>query len=73
MIQWLTKSPRGHPDRHRFRTAIYFHLGGLDLYPDSFTFHTKPSSNAAHFHPSSGAVFTAAIRLLGRAGSQLWL
>lgn len=42
IIQWLKKSARGYRNRDRFRTAIYFHLGGLDLQPDSLTFHTKP-------------------------------
>lgn len=42
VIQWLKKSARGYRNRDRFRTAIYFHLGGLDLYADSPTFHTKP-------------------------------
>ena len=42
VIQWLKKSARGYRSRDRFRTAIYFHLGGLDLYPDSLSFHTKP-------------------------------
>lgn len=42
VIQWLKKSARGYRNRDRFRNAIYFHLGGLDLYPDSLTFHTKP-------------------------------
>ena len=41
VIQWLEKSARGYRNRDRFRTAIYFHLGGLDLYPDSLTSHTK--------------------------------
>ena len=41
VIQWLKKSARGYRNRDRFRTAIYFHLGGLHLYPDSLTFHTK--------------------------------
>ena len=41
VIQWPKKSARGYRNRDRFRTAIYFHLGGLDLYPDSLTFHTK--------------------------------
>lgn len=39
-IQWLKRSARGFRNRERFRTAIYFHLGGLNLYPDSAT-HTK--------------------------------
>jgi transposase len=33
-IQWLKKSARGFRNRDRFRNAIYFRLGGLDLYPD---------------------------------------
>jgi len=36
-IQWLKRSARGFRNRDRFRHAIYFHLGGLDLYPASFT------------------------------------
>ena len=39
-IQWLKRSARGFRNRERFRTAIYFHLGGLNLYPDSVT-HTN--------------------------------
>lgn len=34
VIQWLKRSARGFRNRERFRNAIYFHLGGLDLYPD---------------------------------------
>jgi transposase len=33
-IQWLKYTTRGFRNRERFRNAIYFHLGGLDLYPD---------------------------------------
>ncbi len=36
-IQWLKRSARGFRNRDRFRNAIYFHLGGLDLYPASLT------------------------------------
>lgn len=32
-IQWLKYTARGFRNRSRFRDAIYFHLGGLDLYP----------------------------------------
>jgi len=32
-IQALKRAARGFRNRDRFRTAIYFHLGGLDLYP----------------------------------------
>ena len=42
VIQGLKRTARGYRNRDRFRTAIYFRLGGLDLYPDSLTFHTKP-------------------------------
>lgn len=34
-IQWLKYTARGYRNRDRFRDAIYFHLGGLDLYPAS--------------------------------------
>jgi transposase len=37
MIQGLKRSARGFRNRHRFRNAIYFHLGGLDLYPAAVT------------------------------------
>lgn len=33
VIQALKRTPRGFRNRERFRNAIYFHLGGLDLYP----------------------------------------
>jgi transposase len=32
-IQWLKKSACGFRNRRRFRNAILFHLGGLDLMP----------------------------------------
>jgi len=35
-IQWIKYTARGFRNRERFRTAIYFHLGGLDLYPEGF-------------------------------------
>lgn len=43
-IQWLKYTARGFRNRERFRNAIYFHLGGLDLYPVSISgaTHTKP-------------------------------
>ncbi len=34
-IQWVKYTARGCRNRERFRNAIYFHLGGLDLYPES--------------------------------------
>lgn len=42
-IQWIKRMACGYRNRERFRNAIYFHLGGLDLYPNSFkSAHTKP-------------------------------
>ena len=32
-IQWIKKQACGFRSRERFRNAIYFHCGGLDLYP----------------------------------------
>ncbi|QDU59935.1 hypothetical protein Pan216_07700 [Planctomycetes bacterium Pan216] len=32
-IQWIKHSARGFRSRDGFRNAIYFHCGGLDLYP----------------------------------------
>ena len=32
-IQWIKRKACGFRNRERFRMAIYFHLGGLDLYP----------------------------------------
>lgn len=34
-IQWIKRKACGYRNRQRFRQAIYFHLGGLDLYPGS--------------------------------------
>jgi transposase len=33
-IQWIKYTARGFRNRERFRNAIYFHLGGLQLYPE---------------------------------------
>jgi transposase len=35
-IQWIKYTARGFRSRDGFRRAIYFHCGGLDLYPQSF-------------------------------------
>jgi len=32
-MQWIKRISRGLRNRERFKNAIYFHLGGLDLYP----------------------------------------
>jgi transposase len=39
-IQWIKRMACGYRNRDRFRNAIYFHLGGLNLYPASLT-HTE--------------------------------
>ena len=40
-IQWIKQQACGYRNRERFRSAIYFHLGGLDLYPDALSAHTN--------------------------------
>jgi len=40
-IQWIKRTACGYRNRERFRNAIYFHLGGLDLYPRPEETHTK--------------------------------
>lgn len=40
-IQWIKRTAKGFRNRDRFRNAIYFHLGGLDLYPDTPTHTTS--------------------------------
>jgi transposase len=40
-IQWIKRQACGFRNRERFRNAIYFHLGGLDLYPAALSTHTK--------------------------------
>lgn len=41
-IQAVKRRACGYRNRERFRHAIYFHLGGLDLYPESLrSAHTK--------------------------------
>jgi transposase len=39
-IQWSKKQACGFRNSERFKAAIYFHLGGLDLYPASSATHT---------------------------------
>ena len=41
-IQWLKQMACGFRNRENFRNAIYFHLGSLDLYPETLkSAHTK--------------------------------
>ena len=41
-IQWLKNMACGYRNRARFREAIYFQLGGLDLSPAVACRHMKP-------------------------------
>jgi transposase len=41
-IQWVKKMACGFRSSDRFKTAIYFHLGGLDLRPEPLLAHSKP-------------------------------
>jgi transposase len=34
-IQAIRVQAQGYRNREHFKTAIYFHLGGLDLYPQA--------------------------------------
>jgi len=34
-IQWIKRKACGYRNRERFRTAIYFHLGGVARYPET--------------------------------------
>lgn len=40
-IQRIKRNACGFRNRDRFRNAIYFHFGGLDLYPLSFSIHSN--------------------------------
>ncbi len=43
-IQWIKYTARGFRNRERFRRAIYFHLGGLNMAPETLepiAFHTS--------------------------------
>ena len=33
VIQWVKKTARGFRNAEHFKIAIFFHCGGLDLYP----------------------------------------
>ena len=41
-IKGIESQDFGYRNRQRFRDAIMFHLGGLDLYPKNSLTHTKP-------------------------------
>ena len=44
-IQWVKRMACGYRNRENFRNAVYFHLGGLDLYPEALkSAHTKARS-----------------------------
>ena len=40
-IQKIKARACGYRNRDRLRNAIFFHLGGLDLYPDSIVTHSN--------------------------------
>jgi transposase len=40
-IQWIKRTACGFRNRERFRNAIYFHCGGLDLYPAALSTHSS--------------------------------
>jgi transposase len=42
-IQKVKSMACGFRNRERFRNAIYFHLGGLDLYPESAIPNARPT------------------------------
>ena len=39
---WIKRLGCGYRNRERFRNASCFHLGGLDLYPNTLATHTNP-------------------------------
>ena len=41
-LQEIKRRAHGYRNRAHFRLAIYFHLGGLELAPDSLCAHTQP-------------------------------
>jgi hypothetical protein len=36
-IQWIKQMACGYRNRQRFHNGIYFHLGGLNLYPNALS------------------------------------
>ena len=40
-IQWIERLGCGYRNRERFRNALYFHPGGLDLHPEGLVTHTN--------------------------------
>jgi transposase len=45
-IQAIRVSARGYRNREHFKTAIYFHCGGLQLYPQTTDFPDEPIGDA---------------------------
>ena len=68
-VQWLKYSARGFRNRQRFRNAIYFHLGGLDLYPPVSAVTTSSTRNPED--PQFNYLQRAAAALAGRTGTVL--
>ena len=53
-IQWIKYTGRGFRNRERFRRAIYFHLGGLNMNPErsSPLFFTQVDEEPRRLRPS---------------------
>ena len=45
-IQWIQAMACGYRNRERFRNAILFHVGALDLYPRPASAHTTSGSTS---------------------------
>jgi transposase len=56
-IQWVKKTARGFRNPDHFKAAIYFHSGGLDLYP-----HETRWSQFKNYFPPSPLPFAAPAR-----------
>lgn len=73
-IQWIKYSARGYRNRDRFRTSIYFHLGGLDLYPNFRQSRTMDKDTAGKALAKISALFSISFQelegsfLLGELG-----
>jgi len=56
-IQWLKQKAKGFRSRERFRMAIYFHLGRLQLYPGAATNPPHfPEAPAEHYGADAEAM-----------------
>src|SRR5438309_10024216 len=68
-IQTIKKMAYGFRNREHFKTAIYFHCGGLDLYPTPTDYPRNTRMNRKHKGRSGRARPRPAIlREMGRSG-----